>query len=171
MFWIVNFTVKWVLNNIFTTWEKSPSHLERRGDLVPPNGDWIIFTVIYLFFYTRKREYLAPASPLQLGGAGTNRTVSMLSYHPSRARTLSALCQECSHRGYQRSRRTLLSYIKNWWELINSKIKCPFILPSSGEGRSHSSGLSLGNTGLKPQLCGLLCFKLINARGFPSLHV
>lgn len=46
MFWIVNFTVKWVLNNIFTTWEKSPSHLERSGDLVPPNGDWFF---IYLF--------------------------------------------------------------------------------------------------------------------------
>lgn len=38
--------MKWVLNNIFTTWEKSPSHLERSGDLVPPNGDWFF---IYLF--------------------------------------------------------------------------------------------------------------------------
>lgn len=38
--------MKWVPNNIFTTWEKSPSHLERSGDLVPPNGDWFF---IYLF--------------------------------------------------------------------------------------------------------------------------
>lgn len=75
MFWIVNFTVKWVLNNIFTTWEKSPSHLERRGDLVPPNRDWIFLQLfIYLFLRQVRSGKWDFVPTLLLQGVGVDCT-------------------------------------------------------------------------------------------------